>query len=51
MIRDVNRPYPLDKYLPRTRTHIHRVSVMRVPAYFFHIHGNPRVPAGIYKII
>jgi len=59
MIRDVNGagrvrvrvPYPLEKYLPRTRTHICRVSVMRVPVYFFHIRGYPRVSAGIYKNI
>ena len=44
-------PYPLDKYMSRTRIHIRRVSVMRVSAYFFHIRGYPRIPAGIYKII
>ena len=27
------------------------ISVMRVPAYFFHICEYPRVPAGIYKNI
>jgi len=58
--RDVNRasrirvvappyPYLLDKYL--SRIYIRRISVMRVPIYFFHIRGYPRVPAGIYKII
>jgi len=44
-------PYSLDKYPLCTRTHIRRVSIMRVPAYFFHIRGYPQVPAGIYKII
>ena len=44
-------PYPLDKYSSRTRTYIRRVSVMRVPAYFFHICEYPRVPADIYKNI
>jgi len=47
----VPRTYPLNKYSPRTRIHIRRVSVMRVSVYFFHIRGYPRVPAGIYKNI
>ena len=44
-------PYSLDKYSPRTGTHIRQVSVMRVLVYIFHICGYPRVPVGIYKII
>ena len=36
--------------MPRTRTHIHRVSIVRVFAYFFQIHRYPRVPAGVYKV-
>jgi len=44
-------PYPLEKYLPRIRTHIRRVSLMRVPVYFFHIRGYPQVSTGIYKNI
>ena len=44
-------PYPLDKYSSRARIHIRRVSITRVPVYFLHIRGYPRVPASIYKII
>jgi len=43
--------YLLDKYLLRTRTHIRRVFVMRVPTFFFYIHGYPWIPTNIYKNI
>ena len=41
--------YPLDKYLPRTCTHIHRVSIMRVSVYIFHIRGIHRYSQNYLK--